>query len=127
MIVSFVQNIEYSLPWSGDCEEDKDEYLVKSTVDAGKDCYSNVAFGWFAPIEFIGNFTGDCDTRTVFLFTVLKHYKYDVVILNSSVYSHSILAINLLPTHTTSPIYKVHNRKRYYVVIISKINSSYSF
>ena len=116
MIVSFVQNIEYSIPATTDCETAyKQGGVVKDMIDEGYSCDGNVAFGFYAPIEFIGNWTGDCDTRSVFLYTVLKHYGYDVVILNSDMYSHSILGINLTPLEISNPLYKLYNRKKYYV------------
>jgi len=115
MIVSFVQNIDYSLPVSTSCEEACREYdWIKKHIDNGGSCDSYVPFGYYSPNEFMGNWTGDCDTRTVFLFTVLKHYSYDVIILNSDLYSHSILGINLTPLEISNPLYKFHNRKRYY-------------
>ena len=115
MITSYVQNIEYSLPWNGDCKEDYNNVeMVKDLVDQGYDCYSNVPFGYYSPVEFIGNWTGDCDTRSTLVYTVLKHYGYDVVILGSQFYGHSILGINLTPLKTYNPSYKIHDRKKYY-------------
>ena len=115
MVVSFVQNIKYNLPYGGSCaEECENGGMVQEMTDDGHSCDSYVAFGYYAPVEFIGNWKGDCDTRSVFLFTVLKHYGYDVVILNSKLYQHSILGINLVPEATTIPLYKKHNYTKYY-------------
>ena len=115
MITSYVQNIEYSLPWDGDCKEDYNNVeLVKDIVDQGYDCYSYVPFGYYAPVEFIAKWTGDCDTRSTLVYTILKHYGYDVVILGSQYYGHSILGINLTPLKTYNPSYKIHDRKKYY-------------
>jgi len=115
MVTSYVQNIEYSLPWGGDCREDYNNVeMVKDLVDQGYDCYSYVPFGYYSPVEFIGNWTGDCDTRSTLVYTVLKHYGYDVVILGSQFYGHSILGINLTPLKTYNPSYKIHDRKKYY-------------
>jgi len=85
VIVSFAQDIPYSL------------------IDNSLDIY--------APVEFLKKYKGDCDTRTIFLYTILKKYNYDVIILNSGVYSHSIIGINL-PTSGNN--YKYYNGKRYY-------------
>ena len=116
MITSYVQNIEYSLPWNGDCKEDYNNVeMVKDLVDQGYDCYSYVPFGYYAPVEFIAKFTGDCDTRSTLVYTILKHYEYDVVILGSQYYGHSILGVNLTPLKTYNPSYKIHDRKKYYV------------
>ena len=38
---------------------------------------------------------GDCDTRTLLLYTMLSYYNYDVALLSSEFYGHSILGINL--------------------------------
>lgn len=84
IIVSFVQNIEYKLP--------------------------DNEFGIYTPVEFMAYYKGDCDTRTVFLYTVLKKYNYDVVILDSEAYQHSMIGINI----SSNGKYKYYNGKRYY-------------
>jgi hypothetical protein len=38
---------------------------------------------------------GDCDTRTLLIYTMLSHYGYDVAMLSSEYYSHSLIGINL--------------------------------
>ena len=86
VIVSFTQDIPYN--------------LIDNDVDI------------YAPVEFIKKYKGDCDTKTIFLYVVLKKFGYDVVILNSWHYGHSILGINL-PTSGNN--YKYYNGKRYYV------------
>mgnify|MGYP001294217660 CR=1 FL=1 len=85
-IVSFVQDIPYS--------------LIDNDVDI------------YAPVEFLKKYKGDCDTRTIFLHTLLKKFNYDVVIINSWRYAHSILGINL-PTPGSN--YKYDQGVRYYV------------
>ena len=85
IIVSFVQDIPYSI------------------ITNSQDIY--------APVEFIKKYTGDCDTRTVFLYLMLRKFDYDVVILNSVFYAHSILGINLA---TSGVNYKYHNGMKYY-------------
>ena len=85
VIVSFVQDIPYSLVYNDT--------------------------GIYAPIEFLKKYTGDCDTRTVLLFILLNSYGYDTVILNSNVYKHSVIGINL-PTPGYN--YKYSNGKKYY-------------
>ena len=85
IIVSFTQDIPYS--------------IIDNSIDI------------YAPVEFLKKYKGDCDTRTIFLYTILKKYNYDVLILNSWVYKHSIIGINL-PTSGNN--YKYYNGKRYY-------------
>ncbi len=51
--------------------------------------------GFLPPVEFLASMDGDCDTRVLLLFVVLAHYNYDVVMLGSELYSHSVLGIDL--------------------------------
>jgi hypothetical protein len=52
-------------------------------------------FGVLGPLEVAYHHMADCDSRTLFLFSLLKSLGYDVVMLNSDVERHSILGINL--------------------------------
>jgi hypothetical protein len=53
----------------------------------------------------MANLKGDCDTRTLFLYTILSHYGYDVALLSSEYYNHSLIGINL-PYDGISYLYK---------------------
>jgi len=111
IIVTFVQNIPYNIITNDSCA---DAYLnnksVKDMIDQGIDCDGKIFGGIYTPTEFIKNFKGDCDTRTVFLYTVLNKYNFDIKILNSDFYGHSIIGVNL-PWRGS---YKNHLGKRYY-------------
>tara|TARA_B110000259_G_scaffold168156_1_gene196997 strand:- start:4362 stop:5789 length:1428 start_codon:yes stop_codon:yes gene_type:complete len=112
VIVTMVQNIPYGLQLIGDCEISKNKSsLVKQIIESGYTCDSYIKYGLYSPLEFIANFKGDCDTRTVFLYTIFKKFNYDAVILNSLQYQHSILGINL-PSYGK---FKNHKGKKYYV------------
>ena len=63
-----------------------------------------------SPLEFFYLKTGDCDSRTVLIYTILKSFGYDVAILNSDRYSHSMIGINL----PSSGKYKIINGKKYF-------------
>tara|TARA_Y100000385_G_C13054110_1_gene621178 strand:+ start:120 stop:947 length:828 start_codon:yes stop_codon:yes gene_type:complete len=119
IIVTFVQNIPYNILTMDSCNE---AYLknqsIKDMIDEGIECDGNVFLGLYTPTEFISNFKGDCDTRTVFLYMVLNKYGYDTKILNSDVYGHSILGINL-PSRGR---YKTHLGKRYYTWETTSLN-----
>ncbi|RZK59190.1 MAG: hypothetical protein EOO91_05855 [Pedobacter sp.] len=97
IIVSFVQAIPYTivLPKSCDASIYQDDFTAKylSTPDARCDGFER--YGINTPVEFMANLNGDCDTRTLLLYTIFSHYDYDVALLSSSHYSHSILGINL--------------------------------
>ena len=111
IIVSAVQNMPYSLVIQQDCEQEYyNDPKVRELIDEGTDCEGYVYAGIYTPIEFIDNFEGDCDTRTLFIYTILRHYNYDVKILNSDLYGHSIIGLNI-PHHGR---YKYVQGKRYY-------------
>lgn len=97
LIVSFVQDIPYTVIVPDDCNpnlyEDKfiKEYL--SSEDARCDGFEK--FGINSPVEFMSNLNGDCDTRTLLIYTMLAHYGYDLALFSSEYYAHSIIGINL--------------------------------
>jgi hypothetical protein len=112
-IVSMVQSIDYVLILEGSCN---DENLIKNrTVQTmlrkGVKCEGFAPFGIKTPIEFLTSFDGDCDTRTLLLYTIFKHYKYDVAIINSDYYAHSMLGLSL---EGAIGSYKRLGGKRYY-------------
>jgi len=86
VIVAFVQHITYELLPNDD------------------------RFGVYTPVEFMEIFKGDCDSKVLFLYTLLTKFGYDVIMLNSDVYMHSVLGINM----PSAGNYKTHLGKRYY-------------
>lgn len=113
MVVSCIQDIPYALVLQQSCHEDfYEEGFIKEQLQRCPDCcLENTKYGVQAPVEFASNLKGDCDTRTIMLFTILSKFDYDVAVLGSLAYQHSILAINL----PYSGIYKTINGKKYYV------------
>jgi hypothetical protein len=101
LIITSIQDIQYN-------------YIKSSPCNGTEDypCVGNVRLGIFAPAEFSANLQGDCDSRTVLLFVLLAKFNYDVAILNSNEYAHSVLGINI-PSRGK---YKMYNRKKYYFV-----------
>ena len=95
MLVSFVQDIPYSSVTDGACGGSSDGGLSNSAAGTPTQCIGGIPFGVQSPVEFMANFQGDCDTRTLFLFTVFDHYHYPVAIVNSIAYKHSLLGIKL--------------------------------
>lgn len=110
-LVTFVQDIPYVLILEEDCEKaSKEDRHIQEILESGVSCLGNVFFGVQSPAAFMGDLKGDCDTRTVFLYALLKKFNYDVVIMNSNVHRHSILGVNI----SASGNYKLHNGKKYY-------------
>ena len=112
VIVSCIQDIPYTLILENACDPSlyNDQFVHQYLTDGGV-CHPYVKFGIFSPVEFVATLYGDCDTRALLLFTILKHYGYDVAILGSEAYQHSVIAINM-PYLGTS---KIINGKRYVI------------
>ena len=96
VLTSFVQSIPYVLLLEDACKAGQyNNAFIEKFLSEGGECQGYTKFGIHSPIEFVATLKGDCDTRTIFLFTLLSHFGYDVAILNSQVYQHSLLGINL--------------------------------
>ena len=101
MVVTFVQDIPYSFILNeGDCSDE----------DPGFDCVNKQRFGLLGPVEFLHTLKGDCDTRTVLLYTLLKHFNYSPIIVNSWKYLHSMLLLDI----ATSGSYLEHKGQYFY-------------
>ncbi|MFZ6000118.1 MAG: hypothetical protein ACOYW3_06375 [Bacteroidota bacterium] len=98
MVVAFVQDIPYNYVMPKGCEG-FDQHP----------CVANERYGIFSPVEFLHRLQGDCDTRTVLLFTLLTNFGYQPIIINSNEYGHSMLALDI----STSGDYLIHKGKRY--------------
>ena len=96
MVVTSIQNIPYYLVHDLTHREADVKYggFIREYHQSGKPCLDQIKFGVQAPVEFIGNFKGDCDTRSLFLFHVLSKFGYNVVMLGSEQYSHCIIGIS---------------------------------
>lgn len=84
MVVSMVQDIPYQYVIPDDCSGSE-----------RSPCNGRVAYGIYSPAEFVYSMKGDCDTRTVFLYTLLKNLGYEPIIVNSNEYLHSMLALDI--------------------------------
>jgi hypothetical protein len=97
VIVSFVQDIPYTLILADDCNASlyNDDFTRNYLSRPNARCEGEQRFGINTPVEFLTNLNGDCDTRTLLLYTILSHYDYDVALMSSEQYGHSVLGINL--------------------------------
>ena len=112
VIVSLIQDIPYSLILSNSCNETiYNDNFIKEYLSNKKACKGYTKYGLLTPVEFVSTLKGDCDTRTLLLFTIFNHYNYDVVMLSSELYKHSIIGINL----PYKGISKLINGKKYIV------------
>lgn len=113
MVVSCIQDIPYSFVFQTEClpAERYEESIRTLLLECPECCIGNKMFGIQNPVSFIQNLKGDCDTRTVLIYALLKHFNYDVAILNSDFYRHSIIGLNL----PSSGDYLTHHGKKYAV------------
>lgn len=111
MVVSFIQDIPYALILDKECDASlyNDTFTRQYLLDPNASCDGNQRFGINTPVEFLASLKGDCDSRTLLLYTIFAHYNYDVAVLSSEFYGHSILGINL-PINGTAYNY---NENRY--------------
>jgi len=111
MIVTFVQDIPYTLILDNECNANlyNDRFTKNYLLNNKGDCSGNERFGINTPVEFLVNLKGDCDTRTLLLYSILNHYNYDIALMSSEFYGHSIIGINL-PINGTAYVY---NNERY--------------
>jgi hypothetical protein len=109
MVVTFVQEIPYVLIHPNSCEKDAEVGGFSKTYhEEGRPCLSNKKYGIQSPSEFMFNLKGDCDTRAVFAYLVLRHFGYDAVVFCSE--RHAMLGINVAGHGNYLP----YDGKKYY-------------
>lgn len=114
VIVSMVQQIPYVAILDESCNpfDYQDETLRK--LLQSNPCQGYIKYGLKSPSEFLKDLKADCDSRTLFLFTLLKHYGYNVAIFGSDYYKHSLLGIEL-PVLLENATSINHQGKDYYL------------
>lgn len=98
MVTTFVQEIPYCLVHDYTCQEVMDNsnsVFVTSYHKDGKPCLPNIPGGVQSPYEFLHNLKGDCDTRSLLAFAILKELNISASIWVSEAYGHSILGVGL--------------------------------
>jgi hypothetical protein len=99
-IVTMVQDIQYNYVLQDD----------SCSVHQDFPCRPLESYGLVPPVGFLYTLSGDCDTRTVLLFAVLKNLGYDPIIVNSAQYGHSMLAVDI----PTQGDYFIHKGRKFY-------------
>jgi hypothetical protein len=113
VIGTFIQDIKYALILSGSCKitANSESSITDVLKKCPECCVGNIPYGVHSPVQFLASLKGDCDTRTVLAHYILKKLNYDVVILNSNLYLHSMLGVNI---PYLGGKFKSHLGKRYY-------------
>jgi hypothetical protein len=98
-VCSSIQDIPYTLivPETNGCpcEQPFGSFSANCKVQSdGRGCCDDVMpFGVYSPFEFVYKETGDCDTRALLAFTILKEMGFDVAVMVSDSKSHSVLGV----------------------------------
>ncbi len=98
MVTTFVQEIPYYLVHDYTCQEvidNSNSAFINSYHRDGKPCLPNIPGGVQSPYEFLHNLKGDCDTRSLLAFAILKELHISASIWVSEAYGHSILGVGL--------------------------------
>ena len=97
MVTTFIQEIPYYLVHEGSCENavKKGDNFTIQYHQQNKPCLPNVDGGVQSPYEFLHNLKGDCDTRSLLGYTILKELNIACSVWVSEVYGHSILGVGL--------------------------------
>jgi hypothetical protein len=102
MIVTSIQSISYtyvltSEPKCGDLESNQQiprENCAVSSDPCGC-CENVIPFAVYTPVEFAVQRTADCDTRSLFAYTILKRLGFDVAVMVSRNEVHSVLGVSV--------------------------------
>lgn len=116
MVTTFVQEIPYYLVHDLSCQEAIEQSNSQFLTDyhaEGKPCLANIPGGVQSPYEFMHNLKGDCDTRSLLAFTILKKMGISASVWVSESYGHSILGVGL-PVGTG--VYKIVNGVKHYPI-----------
>lgn len=117
MMVCAIQSIPYFLVTSNDCETaaNSDPFVQDFLGNCELDCcVGNTKFGIRSPLEFLSDLKGDCDTRALFLYILLKHFGYNVALMTSEHYRHAAIAVHFKDGQAINGSILQINGKNYY-------------
>jgi hypothetical protein len=93
LVVSSVQEVPYTWILVDDCSTAPN---YREIQNSGYKCLGNIKnYAVLSPAEFLVTHEGDCDTKSMVIYTILKHFNYDVRVLISEQYGHAMLGINI--------------------------------
>lgn len=98
MVTTFIQEIPYFLVHDLDCKTavatSNSDFMTQYHSE-NKPCLPNIPGGVQSPYEFVHNLKGDCDTRSLLAFTILKKLGISASVWVSETYGHSIVGVGL--------------------------------
>jgi hypothetical protein len=116
MVVTMIQEIPYVLVHDQSCQKAVAEAgsgFIKDYHEDKKPCMPNIAAGVQSPYEFAHNLKGDCDTRALLGYTILKRMGIPSSIWMSTAYGHSVLGVGV-PAQGNN--YKIVDNVKHYAV-----------
>lgn len=116
-VVSAVQSLPYYLVLNRGCDDNYNDTYIRDYMEACTQdcCIGEEAFGVRTPVEFVSDLKGDCDTRAVFLYSVLSHFGYKVALLTSEYYKHALIAVNIQSPGFKDGVFIVIGGNEYYL------------
>lgn len=120
-VCSSIQDIPYTLILNETngcpCEQTFGSFSANCKVQSdGRGCCDDVMpIGVYSPFEFVYKETGDCDTRALLAFTILKEMGFDVAVMVSNSESHSVLGVANLTGGAGNPYGTNLYSKKYYL------------
>ena len=117
MVTTFIQEIRYVLVHENTCQkairsDSGNSFIAQYHADR-KECLANIPGGVQSPYEFLHNLKGDCDTRSLLGYAILKKMNISSSIWVSEAYGHSILGVGL---PIGNGVYKTINGLKHYGV-----------
>jgi hypothetical protein len=117
MVTTFIQEIPYVLVHQNSCQQIIESAPRNSFVvtyhNENKPCLANIPGGIQSPYEFLHNLKGDCDTRSLLGYSILKKFNIAASVWVSQTYGHSILGIGL---PIGNGVYKSINGVKHYPI-----------
>jgi hypothetical protein len=116
IVCTFVQEIPYFLVHDDDCKtavRKAGSGFMVEYHQQNKPCLPNIPAGVQSPYEFMHNLKGDCDTRALLAFTILKKMGIPASVWISETFGHSVLGVGL---PVGSGFYKEVNGIKHYAV-----------
>ncbi len=116
-VVSAVQSLPYYLVLNRGCNDNYSDTYIRDYMEACTQdcCIGEEAFGVRTPLEFASDLKGDCDTRAIFLYSVLSHFGYKVALLTSEYYKHALIAVNIQNPGFKNGVFIVIGGNEYYL------------
>jgi hypothetical protein len=118
MVVSCIQSLPYTLVVDRSCDAAyADDYINNYLAQCNNSdcCKGYLKFGVQSPIEFLGDLKGDCDTRSLLLYAILKKMAYNVALLTSNYYKHALIAVQIDTVENNTDVIVHIGEKSYYL------------